>query len=84
LEIQLLSKKCLKELLNNLLLCLEEKLSYIGTLEKEWTKWNSLKLNPTLTTWFLNTNNTKMPQLKKRMNMMKKKLLKTNENFLKI
>ncbi len=34
LETQLLFKKCLRELLSNSLLCLEEKLSCIGILEK--------------------------------------------------
>merc|ERR1711918_230590 len=41
------SKKCSRELVNNSLLCSEERLSSIGTLEKVWTKWSSPKLNPT-------------------------------------
>jgi len=41
------SKKCSRELLNNSPRCSEEKLSSTGTLEKEWMKWNSLKLNQT-------------------------------------
>jgi len=41
---QLLFKKCSKELLNNSLQCSEEKHSYIGTLEKEWMRWNSQRL----------------------------------------
>jgi len=47
LETLLPSKKCSKELLNNSLLCSEERLSSIGTPVREWMKWNSLKLNPT-------------------------------------
>ena len=70
----LLSKKCSKELLNNSLLCLEEKLSSTGTLVKVWTKWSSLKLNQTWTTWSQNINNIKMPQPKKKTKLMKKKL----------
>ena len=66
-------KKCSRELLNNSQLCSEEKPSYIGTLVKVWTRWNSQKLNPTWTTLFLNINNTKMPPLKKKTNTMKKK-----------
>jgi len=75
LETQLLSKKCLRESLNNSLLCLEERPSFTGIPEKVWTKWNSLKQNQTWTTWSLNINNIKMPLQKKKMNMMKKKLL---------
>merc|ERR1712156_587805 len=37
------------------------------------TKWNSPKLNPTRTIWCLNTNNTKRPQLRMRVNLMKKR-----------
>merc|ERR1712038_469200 len=59
-EILLLLWKCSRELLNNLLLCSEEKHSCIGTQVKVWTKRNSLKLNPTLTILCLNINNTKM------------------------
>jgi len=73
------SKKCSRELLNNSPLCSEEKLSSTGTLEKVWTKWNSLKLNPTWTTWSLNINNIKMPLPKKKTNMMKKKTLELLE-----
>lgn len=73
LETALLSKKCSRESLNNSLLCLEERLSYIGILEKVWMKCNSLKPNPTWTTWFLNINNIKMPLLKKKANLMKKR-----------
>jgi len=69
-----LSKKCLKELLNNLLPCLEEKLSYIGILVKVWTKWNSLKLNPTWMIWYQNINNIKMLLLKKKENSTKVKM----------
>jgi len=58
---------------NNSLLCSEEKLSYIGTPVKVWTKWSSLKLKATWTIWYPNINNTKTPPLKKKMNMMKKK-----------
>ena len=73
LVIPLLSKKCSRELLNNLLLCSEEKLSYTGIPEKVWTKWNSLKLNLTWTILFLNINNIKTLLLKKKKNMMKMK-----------
>merc|ERR1711994_256056 len=52
--------KCSRELLNNLLLCSEGKLSCIGTQVKVWTKWSSLKLNLTSTILYLNINNTKM------------------------
>ena len=71
-ETQLPSKRCSRELLNNSQLCLEEKLSYIGTPVKVWTKCNSLRLNPTWTTWFLNINNIKMPPPKKKENSKKK------------
>ena len=40
-------QEMLKELLNNSLSCLEERPSYIGTPEKEWMRWSSLKLNLT-------------------------------------
>merc|ERR1712167_331610 len=40
-----LSKRCSRELPNNSQLCSEERLSYIGTLPKVWTRWNSLKPN---------------------------------------
>ena len=73
LETQLLSKKCLRELLNNLLLCSEERLSYIGTLEKVWMKCNSLKPSLIWTISSQNINNIKMLQLKKKENLMKKK-----------
>ncbi len=39
-----------KKLPNNSLLCSEERHSFTGTLEKVWTKWNSLKLNLTCLT----------------------------------
>ena len=67
-------KKCSSVLLNNSLLCSEERLSSTGTLVKVWMRWNSLKLSLTWTIWFLNINNIKMPQPKKRMKPMKKKL----------
>jgi len=60
LETQLPSKKCSRESLNNSLLCSEERLSSIGTLDKVWTKCNSLKLNQTWTTSSQNINNIKM------------------------
>ena len=72
----LLSKKCSRELLNNLLLCSEERLSSIGILVKVWTKWNSLKLNPTWTILYPNINNIKMLLPKKKVNSMKKKKMK--------
>ena len=69
-----LSKKCSSVSLNNSPLCSEEKLSSTGTLVKVWTKWSSLKLNQTWTTWSQNINNIKMPQPKKKTKLMKKKL----------
>lgn len=45
--------------LNSFRPCSEGRLSCIGTLVKEWTKWNSLKLNPTWTIWYPNTNSTR-------------------------
>jgi len=74
-ETQLPSKKCSKEWLNNSLLCSEERLSSIGTQEKVWMKWNSLKQNQTWTTWYPNINNIRMQLQKKKTNMMKKKQL---------
>jgi len=74
------SKKCSKESLNNSPLCSEEKLSSTGTPEKVWMKWNSLKPNPTWTTWSPNINNIKMPPPKKKLNMMKKK--KPNDRII--
>ena len=68
------SKKCSRELLNNSLLCSEERLSCTGTLVKVWTKWNSLKLNQTWTISSPNINNIKMPPLKKKVNSKKKKV----------
>ena len=73
LETQLLSRKCSRELLSNSLPCSEEKLSCIGTPVKEWTRWNSLRLNPTWTILSLSINSIKMPLLKKKVNSMKKK-----------
>ena len=78
LETQLPSKKCSRELPNNSLSCSEERPSYIGTLEKVWTKWSSLKLNQTLAISSLNTRTTKMPQL-----MMKEKKRKKEKEKLK-
>merc|ERR1712032_1012421 len=68
LEILPLSKKCSRESLNYLLSCSEERLSYIGTLEKVWTKWSSLKLNQIFPISSLNIKITKMP-----LQMMKEK-----------
>jgi len=70
---QLPSKKCSRESLNNSPLCSEEKLSYIGTLVKVWTKCNSLKPNPTWTISSPNINNIKTPLPKKKENSKKKK-----------
>jgi len=78
-ETQLPSKKCSKELLNNSPLCSEERPSYIGTLVKEWTRWNSLKPNPTWTTWSLNINNIKTLPLKKKTNSKEKKKPDNND-----
>merc|ERR1711981_466895 len=44
---QLPSKKCSRELVNNSHPCSEERHSSIGIPEKVWTRWNSLKPNPT-------------------------------------
>jgi hypothetical protein len=43
------SKKCSRELPNNSPPCSEERPSCIGIPVKVWTKWNSLKPNPTWT-----------------------------------
>ena len=72
----LLSKKCSRESLNNLLLCSEERLSSIGILVKVWMRWSSLKLNPTWTISSPNINNIKMLPPKKKENTMKKKKMK--------
>merc|ERR1712151_803068 len=61
-----LSKRCSRELPNNSQQCSEERLSYIGTLPKVWTRWNSLKPNQTWTIWSLSPNNTKKPPPKTR------------------
>merc|ERR1719223_1046869 len=60
------SKKCSRELENNSPQCSEERLSSTGTLEKVWTKWSSLRLNPTRTISSLNINNIKTPLPKMR------------------
>ena len=73
LETQLLFKKCLSESLNNSQLCSEEKPSCIGTPVKVWTRWNSQKLNQTWTISFLNINNIKMPQPKKKENSTRRR-----------
>merc|ERR1712166_1609336 len=41
------SKRCSRELVSNSPPCLEERLSSIGTPVRVWTRWSSLKLNPT-------------------------------------
>merc|ERR1711861_19914 len=41
------SKRCSRELVSNSLLCSEERPSSIGTLERVWTRWSSLRLSPT-------------------------------------
>merc|ERR1712032_906802 len=41
----------------------EERLSYIGILEKVWMKWSSLKLNQIFLISLLNIKITKMPLL---------------------
>jgi hypothetical protein len=76
------SKKCSRESLNNLPLCSEEKLSSIGILVKVWTRWNSLKPNPTWMILYPNINNIKMLPLKKKENMMKKKKMKKECDLL--
>jgi hypothetical protein len=38
-----------------------------------WMRWNSLKLNPTWTTWSPNINNIRMPPPKKKANSKRKK-----------
>merc|ERR1712045_712014 len=72
-ETLLQSKNFSSVFLNNLLLCSDVKLSCIGILARVWTRWNSLKLNPTSTIWCLNTNNTKKPLLRMKVNSMRKK-----------
>jgi len=73
LETQLLSKKCSRELESNSLLCSEEKPSSIGTPEKAWTRWNSLKLKATWTTWSLSTSNIRMLLLRTKKKWTKRK-----------
>merc|ERR1712178_677952 len=46
-ETPLPSKKCSRELVSNSLLCSEERPSSIGTLERVWMRWSSLRLSPT-------------------------------------
>merc|ERR1719453_1784160 len=41
------SKRCSRELESNSLLCSEERLSSIGTLERAWTRWSSPRPSPT-------------------------------------
>merc|ERR1712113_900116 len=41
------SKRCSRESLSSSLLCSEERLSSIGTPEKVWMRWSSLKPSPT-------------------------------------
>merc|ERR1719183_2519188 len=41
------SKRCSRELVNNSHPCSEERPSSIGTPVKVWTRWSSLKPNPT-------------------------------------
>merc|ERR1711981_743203 len=41
------SKRCSRESVNNSPACSEERPSSIGTLVRVWTKWSSLKPNPT-------------------------------------
>merc|ERR1711934_625348 len=72
----LLSKKCSRESLNNLLSCLEERLSYIGILEKVWTKWSSPKPNQIFPISSLNIKTIKMPLL-----MMKEKWKEKKEKW---
>merc|ERR1712178_577795 len=55
-----LSKRCSRELPNNSQLCSEERLSYIGTLPKVWTRWS------------LSTNNTKKPPPKTKTSLRKR------------
>ena len=82
LEILLPFKKCSKEFLNNLLLCLEEKHFCIGTPAKVWTKWSSPKLSPIWMIWFLNTNSIKkLPLMTK---MTKMKMMKMMKKWLEV
>merc|ERR1712224_529602 len=41
------SRRFSRELVSNSLLCSEERPSSIGTLVRVWTRWSSLRLNPT-------------------------------------
>merc|ERR1740123_1406860 len=58
------SKKCSRELVSNSLLCSEERPSSIGTPERVWMRWSSLRPSPTLTISSLSINNIKMPPLR--------------------
>merc|ERR1712228_920097 len=70
------SKRCSRESPSSSLLCSEERLSSIGTPVKVWMRWNSLKLNPTLTISSLSTNNTKMPPPKRKVSTTRKRKMK--------
>ena len=75
-------KRCSKELLSSLRLCSEEKHFCIGTLEKEWMKWNSLKLRVTWMILLVNINNIKKPPLMMKMKKMKMKKKRKTLDYL--
>lgn len=74
-------KKCSRELLSSLQPCSEEKHFCIGTLEKEWMKWNSLRQKVTWTILLVNINNIKKLQLMMRMKKTKMKKMKKQLDY---
>ena len=66
---QLPSRNCSSGSVNNSPPCSGERLSSTGTLEREWTRWNSLRLSPTWTIWSPSTNSTRKPLLRMRVTL---------------
>ena len=50
------------------------RLSFIGTLVKVWTRWNSPRRSQTWMIWSLSISSTKMPPRKRRVNLMRKRV----------
>jgi hypothetical protein len=59
-QIQHLFKKCSRELVSNLILCLKGKNFYIVTWNKEWMNNNLYKASPIFTIWFPTIKGTKI------------------------
>lgn len=55
------------------LLCSDARHSCIGILEKVWTRWSSLRLNPIWMIWCLSTSSIRMQLLKRRVNSMRRR-----------